>query len=162
MRSAFDFAPLFRSTVGFDRIPNLLEMASRADESVLAYPPYNIEKITDDAYRITMAVAGFDIDDLEIETQHNTLVVSGKIPVDTSNHEYLYRGIAGRAFKRTFQLAEYVEVRSAHLENGMLHIELLRKVPEEMKPRRVEISTSGTAQMASKAKKFVESVKKAA
>lgn len=162
MRSAYDFAPLFRSTVGFDRIPSLLETASRADENGLAYPPYNIEKTADDAYRITMAVAGFGIDDLEIETRDNTLVVNGKIPAETGSHEFLYRGIAGRAFKRTFQLAEYVEVRNAHLENGMLHIELVRSVPEEKKPRRIEISSSGPAKVTSKAKKLVESVKNAA
>ena len=137
----FDFSPLFRSTVGFDRMMNLLESASRVDEPGAGYPPYNIEKTGDDSYRITMAVAGFGPDDIEIESKENALLVTGR-QADNGERTYLYRGIAGRAFQRTFQLAEHVKVTGADLENGLLHIELAREVPEALKPRKIEIATS--------------------
>ena len=162
MGSTFDFSPLFRSAVGFDRLMNLLESAARIDESALGYPPYNIEKIDDDAYRVTMAVAGFGEDDLRIETLENTLVVTGQHEATDGEHTWLYRGIGGRPFRRTFELADYVEVTGARLENGLLHIDLVREMPEEMKPRRIEISTSVPKTIVSKAKKLIEGAKKAA
>ena len=158
----FDFSPLFRSTVGFDRMMQLLEAASRLDEAAAGYPPYNIEKTGDDAYRITMAVAGFTKDDLSVEVRDNTLVISGKHREEADEGDFLYRGIAGRSFQRTFQLADFVRVAGAHLTDGLLHIDLVREVPEEMRPRRIEISTSAPARLASKAKKLVSSVRKAA
>lgn len=142
----FDFSPLFRSTVGFDRMMNLLESASSLGEE--GYPPYNIEKVGNDAYRITMAVAGFGEDDLSIEARENTLVVSGKTaPVAEEGKTYLYRGIAGRSFKRSFQLADHVKVKGASLENGLLHVELAREIPEEMKPRTIAIRSEKPRQI---------------
>jgi molecular chaperone IbpA len=141
MRSAFDFSPLFRSTVGFDRLPGLLEAAARFDEASMGYPPYNIEKLDDESYRITMAVAGFNEDDLEIEVRENSLIVSGRQAEDDGEKTYLHRGIAGRAFQRRFQIADHVKVTGARLENGLLHIDLVRELPEEMKPRQIHIET---------------------
>jgi len=141
MRSAFDFSPLFRSTVGFDRLPGLLETVSRLDEATLGYPPYNIEKLDEESYRITMAVAGFIEDDLEIEVREHSLIVSGRQPQDDGEKTYLHHGIAGRAFQRSFQIADHVKVTGAQLENGLLHIDLVRELPEEMKPRQIRIET---------------------
>ena len=136
----FDFSPLFRSTVGFDRMMNLLEASSRTGED--GYPPYNIEKKGDNDYRITMAVAGFGEDDLTIEVKDGNVTVSGSINADgDKDRTYLYRGIAGRSFKRAFQLADHVHVSGAALENGLLHIDLVREVPEALKPRTIRIST---------------------
>lgn len=136
----FDFSPLFRSTVGFDRMMNLLEASSRTGED--GYPPYNIEKKGDNDYRITMAVAGFGEDDLTIEVKDATVTVSGSVNADGDKERtYLYRGIAGRSFKRAFQLADHVHVSAAALENGLLHIDLVREVPEALKPRTIRIST---------------------
>lgn len=143
MRS-FDFSPLFRSTVGFDRLVPMLDAAMKLDEGA-SYPPYNIEKTGEDHYRITMAVAGFTPNDLTIETRENMVVVSGQRHEDSDPSRYLYRGIAGRGFERRFQLADHVKVKGAALENGLLHIELVREIPEEMKPRRIEIQ-SGAGQ----------------
>lgn len=138
MRS-YDLSPLFRSTVGFDRVTRLLESAlSGEDGSQNAYPPYNIEKLNDDQYRITMAVAGFGLGDLEITAHPNLLVVQGKAK-ESQGGTFLHRGIAGRAFERRFQLADHIRVNNAALENGLLHIELVREVPEAMKPRTVQI-----------------------
>jgi len=162
MRSAFDFAPLFRSSVGFDRIANVLEAMSRVDDSSLGYPPYNIEKYGDDSYRITMAVAGFGLDDLEIETQEGKLTVRGRLDSDDEEQVYLHRGIAGRAFERTFQLADYVKVQGANLQDGLLHIELIREVPEALKPRTIEIATSTPKKIANKTKKLFVAENKAA
>ncbi|MDA0219699.1 MAG: Hsp20 family protein [Proteobacteria bacterium] len=135
-------SPLFRSTVGFDRMMNLLESTASVGEE--GYPPYNIEKVSDDDYRITMAVAGFGEDDLEIEAKANALVVSGKVTQTTDEgRSFLYRGIAGRSFRRSFQLADHVKVKGAHLENGLLHIDLVREIPEEMKPRTIAIRSGG-------------------
>src|SRR5690606_14816602 len=142
MRSAFDFSPLFRSTVGFDRLPSLLEAVSRLDEATLGYPPYNIEKLDEESYRITMAVAGFTENDLSIELRENTLTVSGRqAHDDDSNKTYLHRGIAGRAFQRSFQIADHVKVTGAQLQNGLLNIDLVRELPEAMKPRQIRIET---------------------
>ena len=136
-----DFSPLFRSTVGFDRIQNMLDAASRIDEANSAYPPYNIEVRGEDAYRITMAVAGFGNDDLEITENQGTLTVSGNTAKEAANTVYLHRGIAGRSFTRRFQLADYVRVSNAALVNGLLHIDLVRELPEAMKPRSIAIGT---------------------
>ena len=135
-----DFAPLFRSTVGFDHLVNLLDAAARSEQQQTTYPPYNIERISEDKYRISMAVAGFTQADISIVCEKNTLSVTGKQEAD-NNKEYLYRGIAGRNFERKFQLADHVEVVGASLENGLLHIDLVREIPEAMKPRNIEIQS---------------------
>lgn len=140
-----DFSPYYRSTVGFDRVFDLLDSATRQDASVNAYPPYNIEVTGDDAYRISVAVAGFSLDDLDIEVRENTLKVSGKHGESEDKNRYLHRGIAGRAFERQFHLADHVKVTNASLENGLLHLDLVREIPEEQRPRRIEITGgSGT------------------
>jgi len=135
----FDFSPLFRSTVGFDRLFDLMDSVA---EQSNGYPPYNIERADENHYRISLAVAGFGEKDLTIEVKEGVLTVTGQR--DDLNqgepHAYLYQGIAGRAFERRFQLAEYVEVRAAKLENGLLHVDLERVVPEEKKPRRIAIN----------------------
>lgn len=141
MRS-YDLTPLLRSTVGFDRMATLLDSFARAEDHSQSYPPYNIEKLSADDYRISMAVAGFEPDELNIVTQGTTLVVSGKARgEDDESVKYLYRGIARRAFERRFELAEHIEVKGARLENGLLHIDLRREVPEAMKPRTIAIDT---------------------
>ena len=137
MRS-YDFSPLFRSSVGFDRLAQLMD-SSRDD--VPSYPPYNIERTGEDQYRITMAVAGFAENEIEITAQENALSVVGKQPKDEAPKSLLYRGIAGRPFQRRFELAEYIRVTGASLENGLLHIELVREVPEAVKPRNIKIGT---------------------
>lgn len=139
----FDFTPLFRSTVGFDRMMQLVDSALHTGESGGAYPPYNIEKLSDNAYRITMAVAGFSEDDIKVMVHENTLFISGKNRVDEEEKvEYLYRGIAGRAFERRFQLADFIKVGDAKIENGLLKIELIREVPEAKKPREIKITNT--------------------
>ncbi len=138
----FDFSPLFRSAIGFDRLPSLLDTAMRTAGTADSYPPYNIEKTGEDAYRITLAVAGFARDDLDIEVRDGVLVVKGKAGDDGDGVKYLHRGIAGRAFERRFQLAEHVRADAADLVNGMLTVDLVRELPEAKKPRRIEIKTS--------------------
>jgi molecular chaperone IbpA len=133
----YDLSPLFRSSIGFDRLSRLIE-ASQATEAV-AYPPYNIEKLGENAYRITMAVAGFGEGDIDIVVQDNALTVRGKAQAEPETAQFLHRGIAGRAFERLFQLADHVEVEGARLENGLLHVELVRRIPEQLKPRKIEI-----------------------
>ena len=153
MRS-FDISPLYRATVGFDRMMNLLDNASRVDDSAPSYPPYNIEKTGEDAYRITMAVAGFGEEDLDITVKEQSLIVSGKKKVDEKEEDvsYLHRGIATRAFERRFDLADHIRVDAAELRNGLLSIELVREVPEAMKPRTVKIQApSQTKVLESKA-----------
>ena len=147
----FDFSPLFRSTVGFDRMPQLMEAAMKGADHADGYPPYNIEKQGDDNYRIALAVAGFGPDDIEITAKENTLVVQGKTKTDDDGHTYLHRGIAGRAFERSFQLAEHIRVVGADLENGLLHIDLEREVPEALKPRRIEINNGSPKSIEQKA-----------
>jgi len=137
--TTFDLSPLFRSTVGFDRVGRLLETAARMDQQALSYPPYNIEKTGDESYRIVMAVAGFGDDDLDVAVENNTLTISGKADRPEEGVTYLHRGIAERAFERRFQLAEHIEVRGAKLENGLLHIDLVHEVPEALKPRNIAI-----------------------
>ena len=139
---AYDFAPLYRSTVGFDRLFSKLDTLGTA-ENTQSYPPYNIERTGENAYRITMAVAGFGESELSIESRENALTVKGeKAEEKGETGEVLYRGIAGRAFERRFQLAEHVEVRGATLKNGLLHIDLVRVIPEALKPRRIAITTA--------------------
>ncbi len=138
----FDLTPLFRSTVGFDRMSELLDAAMRVDDAQLSYPPYNIEKTGEDTYRITMAVAGFGQDDLSIVTQENSLLISGKAQEPEQGVEYLHRGIARRAFQRRFELADHIKVKSAELVNGLLRVDLVREVPEEQKPREIKIGTA--------------------
>lgn len=138
--TTFDFTPLYRTAIGFER---LLANANRAESN--GYPPYNIEALGEDHYRITMAVAGFSEDDLDITSEQNTLMVSGRKEDERPEEgsEFLYRGIANRTFERRFQLADYVRVTGANLENGLLHIELQRELPEKMKPRKIEIKGEG-------------------
>ncbi|MCY6379240.1 Hsp20 family protein [Hoeflea prorocentri] len=140
-----DFSPLYRSTVGFDRLFTMLDSLAQPDQSQ-TYPPYNIERTGDNSYRITMAVAGFGEDDLSIEAREHVLTVKGDKSdnKDGGEGEFLYRGIAKRTFERRFQLAEYVEVKGAKLENGLLHVDLVREIPEAMKPRRIEITADNS------------------
>ena len=138
----FDFSPLYRSTVGFDRLFSTLDQLTSPDNGQ-TYPPYNIERTGEDAYRITMAVAGFGEKDLTIEAKQNSLAVKGEKQVEEGKDgDVLYRGIAARAFERRFQLADYVEVTGASLENGLLHVDLVREIPEAMKPRTIAINGS--------------------
>ena len=134
----FDFTPLFRSTVGFDRLPSLFDAASRLDETP-SYPPYNIEKTGADAYRIVMAVAGFSPEEVSVVAQANSLTITGKSLRDESQAKYLHRGIAARSFERRFDLADHITVTSASLNNGLLSVDLVREVPEAMKPRSIRI-----------------------
>ena len=140
-----DFSPLFRSTVGFDHMMRLLDEAARHDQTSDGYPPYNIETTGEDAYRITLAVAGFRPDELSIVDHQGTLTVAGQ-KAGGDDAQYLYRGIAKRSFQRQFSLAEHIKVTGARLENGLLRIELVREVPEEMKPRRIELTGGSAAQ----------------
>ncbi|WP_404934535.1 Hsp20 family protein [Nitratireductor sp. L15S-10] len=136
-----DFSPLYRSTVGFDRLFSMLDTLGQPDNGQ-TYPPYNIERTGEDAYRISMAVAGFGEEDISIEAHRNVLTVKGEKSTEQKDEgELLYRGIASRSFERRFQLADHVEVTGASLENGLLHIELTRNIPEEMKPRRIPIAS---------------------
>lgn len=138
MRS-YDLSPLLRATVGFDRLMNVLDTVGRVDE-VPSYPPYNIEKTGDNAYRISMAVAGFADEDLSITVRENQLLIEGrKAGAEEEAVAFLHRGIATRAFQRTFQLADHIQVKGARLENGLLHVDLYREIPEAMKPRSIQI-----------------------
>jgi len=134
----FDFSPLYRSSVGFDRMASLLDAA--ASETGNTYPPYNIERTGDSSYRISMAVAGFSDQEISIEAQQNKLTITGKKASDDEQVNYLHRGIATRGFQRQFELADYVEVKGAALENGLLHVDLAREIPDAMKPRTIAIN----------------------
>ncbi len=134
-----DYSPFFRTTVGFDRLLDLLETADTRE----GYPPYNIERSDENNYRVSVAVAGFAEKDLSVDVKDGVLTVTGKRD-DAAKPSYLHHGIAGRAFERSFQLAEHVEVKGARLENGLLHVELERRVPEEKKPRKIAINAPGT------------------
>jgi len=160
MRTAYDFSPLFRSSIGFDPIFNLLENAAQVPATEI-WPPYNIEKAGQDQYRITMAVAGFSPQELNLTMEPNLLIVSGQMPVD-EDVQYLHRGIATSSFERRFELADYVQVRSARLENGLLMIELVREVPDAMKPRRIEIQAPKALGTGGKAPRQVEQREQAA
>lgn len=138
-----DLSPLFRHSVGFDRMQRLMNTASESDSNAQAYPPYNIEQIESDQYRVTIAVAGFDAGELDITTKENTLSISGKVAGDSSEGvTYLHRGIAGRAFERRFEIADHIKVTGADLKNGMLSVDLVREVPDEKKPRKISIATA--------------------
>ncbi|MDX8528927.1 Hsp20 family protein [Mesorhizobium sp. MSK_1335] len=158
MRTTVDFSPLFRSSIGFDRMLNALETASRV-ETADNWPPYDIAKTAEDDYRITMAVAGFSHDELGITQERNMLIVSGQ-KAGEDKGEYLHRGIAGRAFQRRFEIADHVKVVGAGLFNGLLTIDLKREIPEEMKPRRIEIAADRA--MPKSATKKIEGEKQAA
>jgi molecular chaperone IbpA len=146
-----DFSPLYRSTVGFDRLFTMLDSLGQP-ESAQTYPPYNIERTGENAYRISMAVAGFEESDINIEAHRNVLTVKGERKEEKSeSSEVLYRGIASRAFERRFQLADHVEVAGAVLKNGLLHIDLKRNVPEELKPRKIEIGKKPATQIEAQA-----------
>ena len=140
----FDFAPFYRSTVGFDRVFSTLDQLVGMDSSVPSYPPYNIARTGEDAYRISVAVAGFTDADLSIEARENTLTIHGERQTTEGKEagDVLYQGIAARAFERSFQLADYVEVKGASLENGLLHVDLVREIPEAKKPRAIPIASS--------------------
>jgi len=150
----YDFSPLFRSTIGFDRIQQLLDSVPSFDETAASYPPYNIEATGENAYRISMAVAGFGEDDLDIIAKENTLTITGKAQNQDKDTVYLHRGIAGRSFERRFQLADHIKVKGANLANGLLHVDLEREIPEALKPKTIKIE-SGQA-------KAIENKKKAA
>lgn len=140
----YDFSPMFRSVVGFDRLNRMLETALETEES--SYPPYNIEKTSEDSYRITMAVAGFTPKDIDVVAKENTLTISGQQQAgeEEKNRTFLYRGIATRAFERRFQLADHIKVGEATLSNGLLSVDLVREVPEAAKPRSIPVKTDTT------------------
>jgi molecular chaperone IbpA len=142
----FDFSPFYRSTVGFDRLFSMLDQLPSGDASAQSYPPYNIERTGEDTYRITVAVAGFSQEDLSIEARENTLTVKGekKLTADEPQTEYLHRGIAARAFERRFHLADHVEVKGASLKHGLLHLDLVREIPENKRSRSIPIGTGET------------------
>ena len=149
----FDLAPLYRSTVGFDRLFSLVDQLAGNDGASPGYPPYNIERTGENAYRITVAVAGFAEGDLNLEVKENTLTIRGEHQNGSGEHksETLYRGIAARAFERVFQLADYVQVKGASLENGLLHVDLVREIPEAKKPRQIPIGGVGAKVLETKA-----------
>ncbi len=135
----FDFSPLYRSTVGFDRLANLLETVTQYDAATHSYPPYNIEQVAENDYRISMAVAGFGESELSIEVKEGVLTITGKRQGDEPKSQFLYQGIAGRSFERRFQLADHMEVRGARLEHGLLHVDIVRVIPEAKRARRIAI-----------------------
>ena len=141
MRTSTDFSPLYRSFIGFDHLAGLIDKASRADKQS-SYPPYNVELLAEDQYRITMAIAGFADEELEIESKQNTLVVTGTKPAnkDKTDRKFLHQGIAERNFERKFQLGDHVKVIGAFMEHGLLHIDLEREIPEALKPRKIAIN----------------------
>jgi len=138
----FDFSPLYRSSIGFDRIASLLDNVTRTEQSQPSYPPYNIELTGEDQYRISMAVAGFSEDEINIEVKQNNLTVTGKKISQKTENKFLHQGIAARSFERRFQLADYVRVETASMEHGLLHVELLREIPDAMKPRTISITSA--------------------
>lgn len=140
-----DFSPLYRSAIGFDRLAQLFDESQRVADT--AYPPYNIELVSEDKYQITMAVAGFQRSELDIEVERDTLKITGRRQKDEAKHTFLHRGIAARDFEHRFQLADHVKVVGAKLDNGLLHIELIREIPEEMKPRKVAIDGINAPQL---------------
>jgi molecular chaperone IbpA len=146
-----DFTPLYRSTVGFDRLFNLLDSVSGLDQGPTAYPPYNIERLGDNEYRITMAVAGFGQDEIRVDVKEQTLSVAGEKKAEDKEREFLHRGIAARTFERRFQLADHVEVKGADLKDGLLHVDLVRNVPERLKPRTIAFGNGNTKQVAAAA-----------
>lgn len=152
---SYDFSPLLRTAIGFERLARQAEAAARADADS-AYPPYNIETAGEDHYRITLAVAGFSSKELEIETLDNVLAITGKKTEEEGNASYLHKGIASRGFIRRFSLADHVRVTGANLADGLLTIDLVREIPEAMKPRRIEIAGEAPTSLFAKAKKLIE------
>ena len=140
--TSFDFSPLYRTTVGFDHLSSLLDNIHRSDRAANSYPPYNIELIDENSYQITMAVSGFKSEELDIKSEQRTLTVKGQKHPDTNTRNYLHQGIAARNFERKFQLADHIEITGAQLENGLLHIDLAREIPEAMKPKTIPIKES--------------------
>ncbi|MDZ4741624.1 MAG: Hsp20 family protein [Alphaproteobacteria bacterium] len=136
----FDFSPLYRSTVGFDRLANLLETVTQYDAATHSYPPYNIEQVSENDYRISMAVAGFGESELSIEVKEGVLTITGKRAGEEPKSQFLYQGIAGRSFERRFQLADQMEVRGARLEHGLLHVDVVRVIPEAKRARKIAIT----------------------
>jgi molecular chaperone IbpA len=153
--TTFDFAPLFRTAIGFDRLARLMDTAASAPEAS-SYPPYNIEKTGENAYRLTMAVAGFRPEELDLVVKENTLVISGKVSSEGQKGEVLYRGIAGRAFERRFVLADHMVVDGADLQNGLLHVGLKRVVPEALKPRHITIGSGSATAIANDSQEAVK------
>jgi molecular chaperone IbpA len=147
----YDFSPLYRAAVGFDRIADMMDRVLSADVAQPTYPPYNIEKLGEDAYRISIAVAGFSPDELTVEVKDGALVVAARKAEDDSDRTYLHRGIATRAFERRFALADHVKVSGASNVDGMLHIDLVREIPEALKPRRIEITHAAPSTVEAKA-----------
>nr|WP_321443761.1 Hsp20 family protein [uncultured Cohaesibacter sp.] len=145
----YDFSPLYRSTVGFDKLFSMLDTVSSPDNGASSYPPYNIERLSENGYRISMAVAGFTEKDISIEVKENTLTVVGEKVADEADkdRDYLHRGIASRAFERQFQLADYMHVEGASMEHGLLHIDLTRELPEAKKPRQIAIKSTSDQTM---------------
>ncbi len=148
----FDFSPLYRSAIGFDRVATILDSLSRAEQNQPSYPPYNIELTGEDQYRITMAVAGFSQDELNIEVNQNNLIVSASKQPEQKDRTYLHQGIAARGFERRFQLADHVQVLSAAYENGLLHIDLQKVIPESLKPRTVPIAVASQERLVPQSK----------
>jgi len=146
-----DFSPLFRHSVGFERMQRLLDASTRMESSAPSYPPYNIEQMGEDAYRISLAVAGFGEQDLDVTVEENTLVVTGKLADNPEDKTFLHRGIAGRAFERRFELADHIKVVGGSLVNGLLNIDLDREIPEEKRPRKIVIETKETKRIDKKA-----------
>jgi molecular chaperone IbpA len=142
----YDFSPLYRATVGFDRVADLMDRVLSADVAHPTYPPYNIEKTDENAYRISVAVAGFSGDELSVDVKDGALIIAARKSEDETAKTYLHRGIATRAFERRFALADHVKVAGATHSHGMLHIDLVREVPEALKPRRIEIATGETVE----------------
>ncbi len=146
-----DLSPLHRFAVGFDHIQRQLDQMAHLDEAAPSYPPYNIEILNDDDYRIVMAVAGFAEKDLDITVENSHLIISGHIEQNDESKKYLHRGIASRAFERRFELADHIKIRSARLDNGLLYIDLVREVPEALKPRKVKIKSEAPSAIEHKA-----------
>ena len=140
-----DYAPLYRSTIGFDRLFQILDQVAGSEDT--PYPPYNIERLSDDKYRITMAVAGFTKDEIDIEVKEQTLNVTANKAATDEQREFLHRGIAARSFKRQFELADHVEVSGADLKDGLLHVDLVRTIPESLKPRTIEIGSDSPTKL---------------
>jgi molecular chaperone IbpA len=158
----YDFSPLFRNSVGFDHVQRLLDNVVSYDQTTSnSYPPYNIETIAADSYRISMAVAGFSESDLEIVVTEDKLTIKGDVETQ-ADRNYLHRGIAGRSFERNFSLADYVKVVDAHMENGLLHVDLTREVPESKKPRKIEIKNGSNFSIKAKASKLISKNNKVA
>jgi molecular chaperone IbpA len=153
--TTYDFAPLFRTAIGFDRLARLMDTATSAPDAS-SYPPYNIERTGEDTYRLTMAVAGFKPEELDLVVKDNTMVVSGKASNEGQTGEMLYRGIAGRAFERRFVLADHIVVDGADLQNGLLHVGLKRVVPEALKPRRIAIGGNAAKAVANDSQEAVK------